>query len=65
MQNAEIEGSELVKRLRAMTLTLLPVEADAESLNSPTSRIITPQVIAAYIMAGGDFVEAVRVFSRA
>ncbi|KDQ29508.1 hypothetical protein PLEOSDRAFT_1103521 [Pleurotus ostreatus PC15] len=50
--------TKLVKRLRALTLTLLPVEADAESLNSPTSRIITPQVIAAYIMAGGDFVEA-------
>ncbi|KAF4575132.1 hypothetical protein EYR36_006488 [Pleurotus pulmonarius] len=50
--------TKLVKRLRAMTLNLLPVEADAESLNSPTSRIITPQVIAAYTMAGGDFVEA-------
>lgn len=48
-----------MKRLRALTLTLLPVEVDPESLNDPTSRIITPEVIAAYSKAAGDFSEAV------
>jgi hypothetical protein len=42
-----------------MTLTLLPVEVDPESINDPTSRVITPQVIAAYRAAAGDFNEAV------
>lgn len=35
------------------------MEADAESINDPTSRIITPRVISAYVAAAGDFVEAV------
>ncbi|EKM79852.1 hypothetical protein AGABI1DRAFT_57071 [Agaricus bisporus var. burnettii JB137-S8] len=47
--------TKLVKRLRAMTLTLLPLEVDPDSINEPTSRIITPQVIDAYHAAGGDF----------
>lgn len=51
--------SELVKRLRALTLTLLPVEVDPESINDPTSRVITPRVIGAYRAAAGDFIEAV------
>ena len=51
--------SELVTRLRALTISLLPVEADPASINDPTSRIITHQVISAYIAAAGDFVEAV------
>ncbi|KII94963.1 hypothetical protein PLICRDRAFT_33792 [Plicaturopsis crispa FD-325 SS-3] len=50
--------SKLVKRLRALTLTLLPVEVDPASISEPTSRIITPQVISAYRAAAGDFVEA-------
>lgn len=50
--------SKLIRRLRALTLTLLPVEVDPESINEPTSRVITPQVIAAYRAAAGDFVEA-------
>ncbi|KAK0206687.1 hypothetical protein DFS33DRAFT_1316372 [Desarmillaria ectypa] len=50
--------TKLVKRLRALTLTLLPVEVSPTSLSEPTSRIITPQVIAAYRQSAGDFVEA-------
>ncbi|KAG7447443.1 uncharacterized protein BT62DRAFT_930453 [Guyanagaster necrorhizus] len=50
--------TKLVKRLRALTLTLLPVEVSPNSLSEPTSRIITPQVIAAYRESAGDFVEA-------
>lgn len=51
---------ELVKRLRALTLNLLPVEVDPLSINDPTSRVITPEVITAYRGAAGDFTEAVR-----
>jgi hypothetical protein len=58
-QNVSYVSLELVKRLRAMTLALLPVEVDPESLNSSMSRIITPQVIAAYRVAAGDFELAV------
>ncbi|KAH7887552.1 hypothetical protein F5I97DRAFT_1805205 [Phlebopus sp. FC_14] len=50
--------TKLVNRLRALTLRLLPVEVDVKSINDPTSRIITPQVISAYRDAAGDFVEA-------
>ncbi|KAG6817856.1 hypothetical protein H0H87_001688 [Tephrocybe sp. NHM501043] len=50
--------TKLVKRLRALTLTLLPVEVDPASINEPTSRVITPHVISAYKAAAGDFVEA-------
>lgn len=48
-----------MKRLRALTLELLPVEVDPKSINDPTSRVITPQVISAYRGAAGDFTEAV------
>ena len=59
--NPELKPSaELVKRLRALTLNLLPVEVDPLSINDPTSRVITPQVITAYRGAAGDFAEAVR-----
>ena len=51
-----------MKRLRALTLALLPLEVDPASISEPTSRIITPQVIAAYRAAAGDFTEAVRAF---
>lgn len=50
--------TKLVARLRLLTLTLLPLEADPESINDPTSRIITPSVISAFVAASGDFVEA-------
>jgi hypothetical protein len=52
--------TELIKRLRILTVTLLPLEVDLESINDPTSRIITPKVISAYAKAAGDLVEAVR-----
>ncbi|KAI0036049.1 calcium activated cation channel [Vararia minispora EC-137] len=48
----------LVVRLRALTLSLLPLEVSTESINSPTSRIITPQVIQTYIAAAGDLIDA-------
>lgn len=56
--------SELIRRLRALTLELLPLEVNLESINDPTSRIITPQVIVAYRAAAGDFVQAVSFFQR-
>ncbi|KAH9948400.1 hypothetical protein B0H21DRAFT_690173 [Amylocystis lapponica] len=48
----------LIKRLRILTLQLLPVEVPEESINEPTSRVITQQVINAYIAAAGDFLDA-------
>jgi hypothetical protein len=51
--------TELIKRLRILTVTLLPLEVDPGSINDPTSRIITPKVITAYTKAAGDLVEAV------
>ena len=50
---------ELIRRLRALTLVLLPVEVEPSKINEPTSRTITPQVISAYRAAAGDFGEAV------
>ncbi|KAF8272129.1 calcium activated cation channel [Lactarius quietus] len=50
--------AKLIKRLRVLTVSLLPLEVDPKSINDPTSRIITPKVISAYIAAGGDLVEA-------
>ncbi|KAE9409981.1 hypothetical protein BT96DRAFT_962045 [Gymnopus androsaceus JB14] len=49
--------TKLVKRLRALTLKLLPVEVEPKQLNEPTSRIITHQVISAFRAAAGDFDE--------
>jgi hypothetical protein len=51
--------TELIKRLRILTLTLLPLEVNRETINDPTSRIITPNVISAYTQAAGNLVEAV------
>ncbi|OJT05336.1 Calcium channel YVC1 [Trametes pubescens] len=48
----------LVRRVKIMTLKLLPVQVPLDSISDPTSRIITPQVINAYIAAAGDFMEA-------
>ncbi|KAG8881203.1 hypothetical protein FRB97_009772 [Tulasnella sp. 331] len=47
--------TKIIRRLRAMTLKLLPVQVETAQLLEPTSRIITPQVIAAYTKAAGDF----------
>lgn len=51
--------TELIKRLRILTVTLLPFEVQPQVINDPTSRVITPSVILAYIKAAGDLVEAV------
>ncbi|RPD66965.1 calcium activated cation channel [Lentinus tigrinus ALCF2SS1-7] len=48
----------LVRRVRTMTLKLLPVEVPQDSISDPTGRVVTPQVINAYIAAAGDFREA-------
>ncbi|OBZ76077.1 Calcium channel YVC1 [Grifola frondosa] len=48
----------LVRRVRTLTLKLLPVEVPEDSISDPTSRVITPQVVNAYIAAAGDFLEA-------
>lgn len=48
-----------MRRLRTLTLTLLPLQVPLDSIDDPTSRIITPHVIQAYIAAAGDLVEAV------
>lgn len=47
--------TKLIHRLRILTLRLLPIEVDVKSLGVPGSRIITPQVISAYVDAAGDF----------
>ncbi|KIM68913.1 hypothetical protein SCLCIDRAFT_1209129 [Scleroderma citrinum Foug A] len=47
--------TKLIRRLRALTLRLLPVEVDVKVINDPTNRIITPQVVSAYVNAAGDF----------
>ncbi|KAH9977639.1 calcium activated cation channel [Lactifluus volemus] len=50
--------AKLIKRLRILTSTLLPLEVDPKSISDPTSRIVTPSVVSAYIGAAGDLVEA-------
>jgi hypothetical protein len=54
--------TELIKRLRILTTTLLPLEVNPQNVNDPTGRIITPSVVSAYMAAAGDLVEAVRPF---
>ncbi|WWC60249.1 uncharacterized protein I303_102815 [Kwoniella dejecticola CBS 10117] len=51
--------TKLVKRYRALILKLLPVEVELSQISDATSSIITPEVIAAFARAGGDFGEAV------
>ncbi|KAB5596316.1 Calcium channel YVC1 [Ceratobasidium theobromae] len=51
--------AKLIKRIRALTRRLLPLEVHPDVITDPTSRIITPAVISAYIEAAGDFREAV------
>ncbi|EJF62394.1 calcium activated cation channel [Dichomitus squalens] len=48
----------LVRRVKTLTLKLLPLEVPPDTISDPTGRIITPAVINAYIDAAGDFVEA-------
>ncbi|PAV21157.1 calcium activated cation channel [Pyrrhoderma noxium] len=50
--------TKLVKRLRALTFKLLPVQVEIKDLTTPTSRIISPHVIQTYLTAAGDFQEA-------
>jgi len=50
--------TKIVKRLRAMTLKLLPVEVDPEELKKPSSSIINPKVISSFQQAAGDYAEA-------
>lgn len=54
-----INVAELVNRLRALTLRLLPLEVDVKAINDPTNRIITPLVMLSYMEAAGDFGDAV------
>lgn len=54
-----LECVELVRRLKALTLALLPVEVSPDRLEDPTSRVITHQVVSSYIAAAGDLIEAV------
>ncbi|GAB1519738.1 Calcium channel yvc1 [Rhizoctonia solani] len=51
--------TKLIKRIRALTLKLLPLEVELDAITDPTSRVITPAVISAYVEAAGDFGEAV------
>jgi len=51
--------AELIKRLRALTLRLLPLEVDVKIINEPINRIITPRVMLSYMEAAGDFGDAV------
>ncbi|KAF8551478.1 hypothetical protein OG21DRAFT_1499116 [Imleria badia] len=50
--------TKLIKRLRALTLRLLPFEVDVKTINDPTNRIITPRVMLSYMEAAGDFGDA-------
>lgn len=50
--------TKLIRRLKSLILTLLPVEVEPGKINEPTSRVITPQVIAAFRASAGDYVEA-------
>ncbi|CCM00664.1 uncharacterized protein FIBRA_02703 [Fibroporia radiculosa] len=47
----------LIRRVRALTLRLLPVEVPPENIADPTSRVITSQVVDAYVAAAGDFTD--------
>ena len=55
---------ELIKRLRALTLRLLPLEVDVKTINNPTNRIITPLVMLSYMEAAGDYGDAVGPFTN-
>lgn len=48
-----------MKRLRALTLRLLPVEVEEEEITGASSSIVSPEVVDVYEEAGGDFREAI------
>lgn len=48
-----------MKRVRALAITLLPVEVELEAITDATGPIVTPEVVEAFKKAGGDFEEAV------
>lgn len=48
-----------MKRLRALTLRLLPQEVEEEDIISPSSSIVSPEVVEVFEEAGGDFREAI------
>ncbi|BGP09070.1 Calcium channel YVC1 [Rhodotorula toruloides] len=62
----------VVTRIQALTLELLPIQVDLDDITSPTSSIITKDVIEAYSSVAGDFydclpfalLEARRYFAR-
>ncbi|GAA5878176.1 hypothetical protein JCM8547_008364 [Rhodosporidiobolus lusitaniae] len=45
----------IVTRIQALTLELLPIQVDLDDLTSPTSSILTKEVIDAYAALAGDF----------
>ncbi|BEJ15939.1 hypothetical protein CspHIS471_0505440 [Cutaneotrichosporon sp. HIS471] len=51
--------TQIIKRLKAMANRLLPIQVELEDITSPTSGIVTPEVVKAFYEAGGDFKEAV------
>ncbi|GMK55778.1 hypothetical protein CspeluHIS016_0208340 [Cutaneotrichosporon spelunceum] len=51
--------NQIVKRIKAMANRLLPIQVELDDITSPTSAIVTPEVVKAFYEAGGDFREAV------
>ncbi|GAA5988336.1 hypothetical protein JCM10908_002170 [Rhodotorula pacifica] len=49
----------IITRIQALTLELIPIEVDLDEIRSPTSSIITKDVIEAYSQIAGDFKPAV------
>ncbi|GAA5930927.1 uncharacterized protein JCM15063_002498 [Sporobolomyces koalae] len=47
--------SRIVTRIQALALELLPIQVDLEEITSPTSSIITKDVIEAFSQIAGDF----------
>ncbi|BGP17215.1 hypothetical protein JCM10213_004615 [Rhodosporidiobolus nylandii] len=45
----------IVTRIQALTLELLPIQVDLNELTSPTSSVLTKDVVEAYSVIGGDF----------
>lgn len=49
----------IIIRIQALTLELIPIEVDLDEIRSPTSSIITKDVVEAYSQIAGDFAPAV------
>ncbi|BGP56070.1 Calcium channel yvc1 [Rhodotorula sphaerocarpa] len=49
----------IVTRIQALILELLPIEVDVDDIKSPTSNIITADVVDAFSKIAGDFAPAV------